>query len=319
MTSSTDTERTAVGVQPQGRLPVAADDPRPHRQRRRSDPKPERAHFRPSQLIWYVFLGGLSLAAILAFLWVLNVAFKTDQEFIGSPPWALADSFRLENFGSAWTSANVGHYFWNSVVVSVSATVLGIVLSVFAAYPLARIRFPFAGAVLGMFITGLMVPWMVTFIPLSMILDDLGLIDTHLGLILVYATYNLPFNVFVLVGFMKTLPKELEEAAAVDGAGPLRTFLRIIVPLLGPGLSSVTIISFLNNWNEFFYALVLIHSEDKATLPLGLFQLSQAAEYGSQWPKLFAGMIITVVPVLVVYGLMQRRVTAGLTVGAVKG
>ncbi|WP_051265838.1 carbohydrate ABC transporter permease [Nakamurella lactea] len=310
MTSNTELRPADPGAPPVGPEKTG---------RRRREPPPERARFRLFHLVLYLFLGGLSVAAILAFLWVLNVSFKTDQEFIGTPPWSLADSIRLTSFRDAWVSADVGRYFWNSVVVSVSATALGIVLAVFAAYPIARIPFKFSGLVLGMFVTGLMVPWMVTFIPLSMIIDDLGLSDTHLGLILVYATYNLPFNIFVLVGFMKTLPKELEEAAAVDGAGPTRTFASIIMPLLGPGLSSVAIISFLNNWNEFFYALVLIHSEEKATLPLGLFQLSQAAEYGSQWPKLFAGMIITAVPVLLVYGLLQRRVTAGLTVGAVKG
>lgn len=301
----------------------AADDepaaPEVSGRRRRRQERAPRARFRPFHIVLYVFLGGLSLAAVLAFLWVLNVSMKTDTEFIGTPPWSLTSQIRFTAFQDAWVSARVGHYFLNSVVVAVSATVLGVVLSVFAAYPLARIPFRMSGVVLGMFVTGLMVPWMVTFIPLAMILQDFGLIDTHLGLILVYATYNLPFNIFVMVGFMKTLPRELEEAAAVDGASPTRAFLSIIFPLLGPGVSSVAIISFLNNWNEFFYALVLIRTPDKATLPLGLFNLSQAAEYGSQWTKLFAGMLITAVPVLIVYALLQERVTQGLTVGAVKG
>jgi len=150
-------------------------------------------------------------------------------------------------------------------------------------------------------------------------LSDLGLLDTRIGLILVYATYNLPFNVFVLVGFMRTLPRELEEAAAVDGAGPTRTFVSVIVPLLGPGLASVTVISFLQNWNEYFYALVLIHSKDLMTLPLGLFQLGQAADYGTNWVTLFAGMMITILPVLLLFALMQNRITKGLTAGALKG
>jgi ABC-type glycerol-3-phosphate transport system permease component len=173
--------------------------------------------------------------------------------------------------------------------------------------------------VLTVVLLGLMVPWMVTFIPLYLTMRDLGLLDSRIGLVLVYATYNLPFNVFVLVGFLRTLPRELEEAAAVDGAGPARTFLSIIVPLLGPGLASVTIISFLQNWNEFFYALVLIHSPEQMTLPLGLFQLGQAADYGTNWVTLFAGMMITVLPVLLVFAAMQNRVTKGLTAGALKG
>jgi ABC-type glycerol-3-phosphate transport system permease component len=194
-----------------------------------------------------------------------------------------------------------------------------VLLSVLAAYPLARIRFRGSGVVLGAFLMGLMVPWMVTFIPLYLTLQDLGLLDTRLGLILVYATYNLPFNVFVMVGFTKTLPVELEEAAAVDGAGPVATFFRVILPLLGPGVASITIISFLNNWNEFFYALVLVHTPDRMTLPVGLWQLSQAATYGSNWVTLFAAMMIAVVPVLVVFAFLQKRVTEGLTAGALKG
>lgn len=303
-------------------LDVAARTPRsssPSRRSRRRDDKPRRARFRPFHIPLYVFLSALSLAAIMAFVWVINVSFKSDSEFIGTPPWSPASSINFTAFHDAWVSAKVGGYFLNSVVVAGASTVIGVALSILAAYPLARIPFRMSGVVLGMFVTGLMVPWMVTFIPLAMIMQDIGLIDTHLGLILVYATYNLPFNVFVMVGFMKTLPRELEEAAAVDGASPTRAFRSIILPLLGPGVSSVAIISFLNNWNEFFYALVLIRSPDKATLPLGLFNLSQAAEYGSQWTKLFAGMLIAAVPVLIVYALLQERITSGLTVGAVKG
>ncbi len=137
---------------------------------------------------------------------------------------------------------------------------------------------------------GLMVPWMVTFIPLYLTLQDLGLLDTRTGLVLVYATYNLPFNIFVMVGFLRTLPRELEEAAAMDGAGPATTFVRVILPLLGPGLASVTIISFLNNWNEFFYALVLIHSpieDDAATRPVPA--RARPPTTAANWVTLFAG------------------------------
>jgi len=278
-----------------------------------------RAPYRPAHLVIYLFLGAVALSSVSAFAWVFNVSMKTNSEFLVSSPWAVAEAFRWENYANAWNNANVGLFFGNSVLVSVSATVLGVVLSVFAAYPLARIQFRGSGLVLAVFLLGLMVPWMVTFIPLYLTLSDLGLLDTRIGLILVYATYNLPFNVFVLVGFMRTLPRELEEAAAVDGAGPTRTFVSVIVPLLGPGLASVTVISFLQNWNEYFYALVLIHSKDLMTLPLGLFQLGQAADYGTNWVTLFAGMMITILPVLLLFALMQNRITKGLTAGALKG
>jgi ABC-type glycerol-3-phosphate transport system permease component len=279
----------------------------------------DRAPLRARHLVIYLCLGAVALSTVSAFAWVFNSSMKTNTEFLQKSPWSRADATHWENYANAWDNAHVGTFFGNSVIVSVSATVLGVVLAAFAAYPIARIPFRLSGVVLSVFLLGLMVPWMVTFIPLYVTLLDLGLLDTRIGLILVYAAYNLPFNVFVLVGFMRTLPRELEEAAAVDGAGPTRTFVSVIVPLLGPGLASVTIISFLQNWNEFFYALVLIQSEENMTLPLGLFNLGQAADYGTNWVTLFAGIMITVVPVLLVAAIMQNHITKGMTTGALKG
>lgn len=264
-------------------------------------------------------MGAGAFSAVAAFTWVINVSLKTNVEFIATPPFSLTETWQFGNYATAWEDGGVATYFGNSVLVAVTATVLGAFFAVLAAYPIARIKFRGSNLVLSIFIMGLMVPWMVTFIPLYLTLKDLGLLDSQLGLILVYATYNLPFNVFVMVGFMKTLPVELEEAAAVDGAGPASTFFRIILPLLGPGISSITIISFLNNWNEFFYALVFVHSKENMTLPVGLWQLSQAATYGSNWVTLFAAMMITVLPVLFVFAFLQKRITEGLTAGALKG
>ena len=278
-----------------------------------------RAKFRRFHLFYYLLMGAGAFSAVAAFAWVINVSLKTNVEFISTPPFSITQTWQFGNYATAWEDGGVATYFGNSVIVAVTSTVLGLLLSVLAAYPLARIPFRGSSVIQSIFIMGLMVPWMVTFIPLYLTLRDLGLLDSQLGLILVYATYNLPFNIFVMVGFMKTLPSELEESAAVDGASPTRTFRSIILPLLGPGMASVSIISFLNNWNEFFYAIVFIHSKENMTLPVGLWQLSQAATYGSNWVTLFAGMMITVVPVLLVFALLQKRITQGLTGGAVKG
>ncbi|NYI71068.1 ABC-type glycerol-3-phosphate transport system permease component [Naumannella cuiyingiana] len=291
----------------------------PIRRRHRRPAVSDRARFRPFHLFFYLLMGAGAFSAVAAFAWVINVSLKTNVEFITSPPFSLTRSWEFENYRQAWNAGGVAMFFGNSVLVAVTATVLGVFFSVLAAYPLARVRFPGSGIVLSVFILGLMVPWMVTFIPLYLTLRDIGLLDTQLGLILVYATYNLPFNIFVMVGFMRTLPVQLEEAAAIDGAGPARTFFGIILPLLGPGVASITIISFLNNWNEFFYALVLIRTKENMTLPVGLWQLSQAATYSSNWVTLFAAIMITVVPVLVVFALLQRRIAEGLTAGAIKG
>ena len=279
----------------------------------------DRTRFRPFHIYFYLLMGAGAFSAVAAFAWVINVSLKTNTEFISTPPFSLTETWQFGNYATAWESGGIATYFGNSVLVAVSSTLLGLALSVLAAYPLARIRFRGSTVIQSVFIMGLMVPWMVTFIPLYLTLKDLGLLDSQLGLILVYATYNLPFNVFVMVGYMKTLPGELEEAAAVDGASPSRTFASVILPLLGPGMASIAIISFLNNWNEFFYAIVFIHTKENMTLPVGLWQLNQAATYGSNWVTLFAGMMITVVPVLLVFAFLQKRITEGLTAGAVKG
>lgn len=289
------------------------------KRRKWGEPAQPRAPFRPYHLFFYLLLGSIVVSSASAFAWIFNVSMKSNREFLGTSPWELAKGLRWENYTNAWNGANIGAYFGNSLFVSISATMLGVIVSVFAAYPLARVQFRFNGIVLSVFLMGLMIPWMVTFAPLYNLMQDFGLLDSRIGLILVYATYNLPFNVFVLTGFMKTLPYELEEAAALDGASPTRTFLSVILPLMGPGVASVAIISFLQNWNEFFYALLLIHTPEKMTLPLGLFQLSQAANYGTNWVTLFAGMMMTVAPVLLGFALLQKQITKGLTVGALKG
>lgn len=296
-----------------------ASSPIPAKRRKWREPAQPRAPFQPYHLFFYLLLGSIVVSSASAFAWIFNVSMKSNREFLGTSPWELAKGLRWENYTNAWNGANIGAYFGNSLFVSISATLLGVIVSVFAAYPLARVQFRFNGLVLSVFLMGLMIPWMVTFAPLYNLMQDFGLLDSRIGLILVYATYNLPFNVFVLTGFMKTLPYELEEAAALDGASPTRTFLSVILPLMGPGVASVAIISFLQNWNEFFYALLLIHTPEKMTLPLGLFQLGQAANYGTNWVTLFAGMMMTVVPVLLGFALLQKQITKGLTVGALKG
>lgn len=312
--SSTD----VIGRDEAALPPLPAESPAPRRKPRRRSADP-RAPFRPYHLFFYLLLGAIAVSTASAFAWVFNVSMKTNREFLGTTPWELAEEWRWGNYANAWSDANIGSYFGNSIFVTITATALGVAVSVVAAYPLARVQFRFNGLVLAVFLMGLMIPWMVTFAPLYNLMQDFGLLDSRIGLILVYATYNVPFNVFVLTGFMKTLPVELEEAAAIDGASPTRTFFSVILPLMGPGLASVAIISFLQNWNEFFYALLLIHTPEKMTLPLGLFQLGQAANYGTNWVTLFAGMMMTVVPVLLGFALLQKQITKGLTVGALKG
>jgi len=290
------------------------------RSTRRSDSKKEpRARFRLFHLNYYILLGSFTAFSVTAFAWIFNQSLKTNQEFIGTRPFTLFSDPQWSNYQRAWVNAEISTYFANSVIVTVVATILGVAVSALAAYPLARVVFPFRQPIIILFLVGLMIPWMVTFIPLYNVLQTVGLLNTRTGIILVYATYNIPFNLFILIGFMRTLPLELEEAAIIDGASTTRTFFSIILPLSRSGIASVAIINILNNWNEFFYAYLFLTSNSRLTIPVGLFQLGQAADYGTNWVTLFAGILITVVPVLVAFAFLQRQIAAGLTAGALKG
>ena len=191
-------------------------------------------------------------------------------------------------------------------------------ISATAAYALSRIRFPFSRVISAYFLVGYMVPLMLTVIPIYFMLPSIGLGEGLAPLILIYIASGIPFNTFVLGSYLSSLPYEMEESAAIDGASPFRTFWQIMLPLAMPGLVSVFFINFLSLWNEFCLALLFLRG-DEMTLAVGLFGLLRRAEYSGTWAELFAGMIISVAPVLLIFGLLQQRITKGLTFGAIKG
>ncbi len=271
-----------------------------------------------SHLVIYLLLGLLCLSTVLAFLWVIMISLKTTPEFVSSSPWALPKALHFENYVVAWKNARIGSYFLNSLIVSTSGAGLSVLISAFAAYVMARISFKLRDMIGNYFLIGYMIPMMLTFIPLFFMLHSIGIAGGLLVLTLIYIASGVPFNTFVLRGFFESLPSELEEAAAMDGASPFLTFWKIMLPLSWPGLVSTFLINFLSLWNEFFLALVFLKKES-ATLPLGLFYMSNRALYTAQWTDLFAAMIITSIPVLIVFAILQDEITHGMTEGALKG
>lgn len=269
----------------------------------------------------YLFLGSYCLTSVLAFSWVIMVSLKTNREFMNTPPWTLPAVPQLINYVLAWNKG-VSTMFRNSLTVASLSTLMSVGISCLAAYPIARIPFGWNQRILIFFLLGIMIPYMLTAIPLYFAIERIRqqfAIDSRLILVVLYTVMNLPFNTFVMTGFYKTLPTELEEAAAMDGASPFRTFWQVMLPLAAPGFSSLLILNFLSGWNEFFYALVFTKEKYAQTMPLGLFYLDQTAQYTAKWVDLFAGMMISIVPVLIVFALLQEQVTKGLTVGALKG
>jgi ABC-type glycerol-3-phosphate transport system permease component len=279
---------------------------------------------RPRRLVqWrlvpiYLVLGLFCLGSVGAFAWVFMISLKTTQEFLSTSPWALPQGLHFENYVTAWQKAHIGRYFANSIVVSSIGAGASVLVSAMAAYVIGRVRFRLNELFSTYFLIGYMVPTMLTIIPLWFSLVKIGMGSGITPLILLYIASGVPFNTFVLRGFFESLPSDLEEAATVDGASPFRVFWQIMLPLALPGLASCFLINFLSLWNEFFLALIFLRQEN-ATLPLGLFYLSQRAAYSAQWTQLFAGILIASVPVLIVFALLQSQITKAMTVGAVKG
>ena len=270
----------------------------------------------------YVVLGAYCLFSLVIFLWVVLTSFKSDTEILMFPPWHLPETLRWENLRAAW-ERGVGTMFRNSLIVAGFGTIGSVTLACLSAYPIARIPFRFNQPLLMFFLMGIMIPYPLTAIPLYTIVEDLRQeytwINSYAILIVLYTVGGVSFNTFVMTGFYKTLPFELEEAAALDGASPFRTFWQVMLPLARPGIASLLILNFVNWWNEFFYALLFIRDRSDYTVTLGLTYLDQQAIYTGKWVGLFAGMTLTMIPVLVIFGLLQQQIARGLTVGALKG
>ncbi len=258
-----------------------------------------------------------SLIIILPMIWILYTSFKTPREFLHAP-WALPERLVWENYYNAWFSANIGNYFLNSVIVTSGMVVLTLLLASMASYTVSRYKFIGSSAAATYFMAGLLVPKVFVTVPLFQLLLSMNLLNTHIGLILAYTGMALPFSVFVLIGFFQNLPKDLESAAMVDGASHYRIFFSIMLPLARPGLVTVSIFNFLWYWNEYPTALTVLQRESLKTLPLGLVILTETQERAAEWGQLFAGIIIVMIPVVVIYILFQRMLISGLNTGAVK-
>ncbi len=255
---------------------------------------------------------------ILPMIWLVYSSFKTDQE-IFFEPWALPATLQWGNFERAWVSAYIGRYFANSLLVVIPALALTLALSSMTAYVLARFRFFGNRALFYLFMAGMLFPIFLALVPLFFLAKELQLLNSYLGLCLVYTAYSLPFTIFFLTGFFKTLPSELHEAALIDGANEYQVFFRVMLPLAQPGLVAMAIFNFLGMWNQYILPLVLMSERDKYVLPQGLSFLLHQQYYKSDWSALFAALTIIMMPTLAVYVVFQSQIQKGVTVGALKG
>ncbi|MER8013471.1 carbohydrate ABC transporter permease [Streptomyces griseoluteus] len=288
---------------------TGAVPPRPAA-RRRSDGSVLNVFSHGVLVIWAVMV-------VLPLLWAVMTSFKDDSSIFGSP-WALPDKLHLDNWSRAWSQAHMSDYFLNTVLVVGGSLIGTLVLGSMAAYVLARFDFPGNRFIYYLFVGGMSFPIMLALVPLFYVVNNMGMLNTIHGLILVYIAYSLPFTVFFLTAFFRTLPTSVAEAAFVDGASHARTFFQIMLPMARPGLISVGIFNFLGQWNQYMLPTVLNTDPDKKVLTQGLVQLAVSQGYKGDWSGLFAGLVMAMLPVLAAYIVFQRQVVAGLTAGALK-
>ena len=258
-----------------------------------------------------------SVIVIGPMLWTLMTSFKTTREIFSSP-FSLPSALNLQNYVNAWTTAGIGKYFVNTVVVVGTALVIVMVLGAMCAYVLARFEFPGSKAIYYLMLAGLTFPIFLAIVPLFFTLRNLGLLNTLPGLSLTYVAFALPFTVFFLFAFFKTLPYEISEAAALDGAGEWATFFMVMLPMARNGFASVAIFNFLGLWNQFLIPVAINTNVDNYVLSQGMAAFASQAGYAVDFGALFAAVVITVTPVLIVYIIFQRQLQGSVSQGTMK-
>lgn len=255
--------------------------------------------------------------ALFPFAWTVITSLKPAAELYTPVVQYLPRHPTLENYGRLFQTTPFGRYFLNSAIVSVSTVVLGLTVSTCAAYAFSRFRFPGRDRILFAFLIVNMFPQILLLVPLFIIMRSLHLLNTYFALILSYATFTIPFSVWMLTGFFDALPRELEEAAMVDGATHMGAFWRVIMPLAAPGIAATAIYIFINAWNEFLYALTFSSNLEVRTVPVGLRTF--IGQYIIQWELLTAAGVLSSLPIIIAFIFIQRQLISGLTAGAVKG
>jgi len=266
--------------------------------------------------VTHIILGAVALTCLFPVFWMISSSLKT-QDLIFTKMTLLPEVWNWSNYVSAFVKADFGTYFFNSVFYTIVGVFFIIFISSLAAYAFARLKFPGRNVLFYMLIATLLIPIPGVFVPLYLLLKSLGLIDTRLGLLLCYISNGLAFAIFLLKGFFDDLPREIEEAALIDGCSRFGIYWRIAVPLAKPAIATLVIMNSLTIWNEFLLALVIL--QDKAKMPIQRGLMVFQGTFITDYPLLMAGLTIATIPIVVIYLLMQKHIVKGIAAGALKG
>ena len=271
---------------------------------------------KPSKLLFYIFITSFALVWLIPVFFLFLTSLKSNGDLFGNPLYALPEEFKWGNFVEAWEEGNLGMYMKNSLIISVIKVPLGIFIAALAAFGLTRLNFKWEKPMYIFIILGMTIPFQACLVPLVIMLNKVNLMDTHVGLILIYIGFGIPFATLILYGFFKGIPNELDEAARIDGCSDLLLFLRIILPVALPAISTLIILDFLATWNEFLLAQIFLTSDNLKTITTGI--MSFKGEYSTNYPLMMSGVLLSVLPVLLVYIIFQKHFVNGFG-GAVKG
>lgn len=268
------------------------------------------------RVIRFVFLGAMALISIGPLFWIVMSSFKSNKEILASA-FGLPSSFSFSGYAVALDMAPIFLFYGNSILISAVSTILNVIVVSMAAYVLARYRFKGSTFLLLLLSASMLIPTSALLMPIYRIMTGIKLFDTRTGLILVYAALGLPTSLFVFKSYFQGIPKELEEAAYIDGAGFYRTFFTIVFPLAKSGLATGAILQFLMSWNEFMFALILTKRTNIRTLPLALNYFT--SQFSFNYTAMFAALTMVILPSIVIYVLLQEQVTESMVTGSIKG
>lgn len=269
------------------------------------------------KIVMWIILAAFAVIQIFPLIWLLDFSLASNNEMFTKGLLVMPEKIRWDNYVKAFIDGHFLHYLKNSLLINVLAVILVLVLSVMMAFACTRMHWKLSGTIRGMILLGLMIPIHATLLPNYIIYDKLHLLDSMWALLIPYVAFSLPQGLFLTGSFMESIPKEIEEAAVIDGCGIYRIIGVIMVPMLKTSLVTVSIMTFLNNWNEFMMATTYLSSQKWKTLPFSVLEFT--GMYSSNYSVQFAVMALTAAPMVIVYLILNRHITEGVAMGAVKG
>lgn len=264
----------------------------------------------------YAILILFSITCIYPMVWMFLSSLKTNENLLNDP-WGLAIPIHPENYVRALIEGHLGRYFFNSVYIAVMSVAISTILGAMVSYAISRMYWKLSKLVLDLFLLGMMIPIYATIIPLFSMFNKLNLLNTSISVILVHVVFGLPMIVFILTGFMESLPREMEEAAVIDGASIYTIFARVMLPVTKPSLVTVAVITFIDVWNDLLVPQIFLTSSEKMTLPVGLMEFKGLRS--TDYVTMIAAIVITVIPTVIVYSILHKSIIEGMVTGAVKG